>query len=258
MTAKDTCPRCHIRICEERQSAPLVICNSCGHVLSNAESHIENNAERTNLRLLAALSLAAIVTLGHLGSWGSYSVEIRWLQLHDLIGTASSSSYERMIDICKELKKSACVEYAYSRQARLEPKSRMKFAEFLISRNKFKEAANALKPYVDSSTKDPVAFLSYARALGEAGQIDEATRYYEYVINGKARSLTTEAAESYVKHLARAKRYDQAQKVIYRIRRQHLKNSNFMGSELRILSELGSSASARGLASTSKPTYHKR
>lgn len=259
MQLTSSCPRCQSFISEERRSAALVVCDSCGHVLSNSQFKMETHSEKRNLQILVGLALMMIVTLAHLGSWGSYALEIRWLQLRDLTGTASSENYEHMAVICKELKKMDCAEYAYFRQSRLMPNNRIKLAEFQMSRHKFNEATKTLRDYV-SDKKDPSAYFTYARALGEAGKIDEAAHCYETLLDGSGKKLSQEIVDSYVKHLARAKRYEQARDVIVKVRRRFSKPRNFMESEMRILAELSHPATVkRGLASvTSIPSAEKR
>ena len=52
------------------------------------------------------------------------------------------------------------------------------------------------------------------------------------------KKTTNSVAENYIKQLARAKRYSQAQTVILKLRKE-LKEPGYMDSELRILAELG-------------------
>lgn len=244
-------------ISENRKSDPIVICDSCGYVASTNQFQVEKNVERYNLNLIIGISAAALVIMSQLGAWGDYALEIRWLQLRDLTGTASVSTFDRMAEICGDLKKLGCVEYAYTKQSKIEPKNSVKLAEFQMSRNKFKEAAKSLKGYV-ATKQDSAAYLAYAKALGESGQIDEAVRYYEVLINSRNQKVPEAVTTNYVRHLAKARRYEQAENVILKMRKRQ-GGPGFMETELRVLSGLRDlSASGRGIASVTPPTTAKR
>lgn len=196
---------------------------------------IDEQIDKANRRAIVVISTIIVLVAFHLASWGSYSLEIRFLQLRDLTGLASVKSMNRMADICLELKKFRCVEYSYVRAAQIDKGQTAKLAEYQISRRKFKEAAQALREHLRSAKKDNTAMLLYAKTLGELGQIDEAARYYEHILGSQSRKLQPEVVKSYVKDLARAKRYSQAQAVILRARKTHARAGRFMEQEYRLL-----------------------
>jgi tetratricopeptide (TPR) repeat protein len=203
--------------------------------MPSRDRRVDERLERANMRTIIVISTAILVIALHLAVWGSYSLEIRILQARDLVGLASVKSSQRMADICTELKKYNCVEYAYTRMAKIDKTKTYKLAEYQISRRKFVDAAKTLKTHLSTSKKDSTAMLLYARALGELGQIDEAATYYEKTMAMHARVLQPDVVKSYVKDLARAKRYTQAQAVILRARRVNAKASRFMEQEYRLL-----------------------
>jgi hypothetical protein len=203
--------------------------------LQNINSDIDAQIDKANNRTILIISAVILLAAFHLASWGSYSLEIRYLQLRDWTGTASAKSMDRMAKICFDLKYYNCAEYAYSREAQIDKNQISKFAEFQMSRHKFKEAAQALRNHLKTAKRDTAAMLTYARALGELGQIDEAARYYEHVIGTQARTLQPEVVKAYVKDLAKAKRYTQAQAVILRARKTHARAAHFMEQEYRLL-----------------------
>lgn len=258
MSHSQECPRCKMSIANERKSDSVVICNSCGYVVSTNQFQAEKNVERHNLKLIVGISVAVLVVMSQLGSWGNYALEIRWLQFRDMTGTASVATYDRMAAICQDLKKLSCVEYALSRESKIEPKSSLKLAEFQLSRNKFKEAAKSLKSYV-STKQDAAAYLTYARALSASGQVDEATRYYEMLINSRAKKVPTEVTENYVRHLAKARRFEQAENVILKMR-QRQGAPHLMETELRALNGMRESSASykREIASVGPVSTTKR
>lgn len=208
---------------------------------------VDAEIDKANRRIIFAVSTTILVVAVHLASWGSHSLEIRWLQLRDLTGMASTTSMDRMVQICTELKKHSCVEYAFIRMAQIDRSKTNELAEYQMSRRKFKEAAQNLKAYLGTTKKDSRALLLFARAQGELGRIDEAVVYYEKALQMQAHVLQPEVVRNYVKDLARAKRYSQAQAVIIRARRVSAGNSRFMEQEYRLLD----ATNGRQTASTS-------
>ncbi|MGE3684595.1 MAG: hypothetical protein AB7G93_23000 [Bdellovibrionales bacterium] len=240
------CPRCKLQVSEERWKSSPAICNQCGFVLSSTQSGIETQLERSNLRMVAIVSATVLVGFFHLASWGPYSFEIRMLQLRDLTGFSTVASLERMAQICGDLKKTACVEYAYRKQARLNTKYAVRLAEHLIARKKYVLAASSLKPRLLTHKSDARAAFLYAQAMGEQGKIREAIPYYEYALGAtKSHAGREEVVRSYVKHLARARYFQQAQKVILRVRQKYVRRSRYMDSEYRLLAALKSPRSLK-------------
>lgn len=231
-----TCPRCHQQISAERMKSLPAICDSCGFTVSSVNHYAnEQKFEQRNRNLIIGISVGVLVLFFHLATWGSYSLEVRFLQLRHITGMGSIKSLDRMVAICTELKYYDCIESSYARQARIDARYSSRLADYQMTRHKFKEAAQSLRQYVRTAKKDPKAFTLYAKATGEIGQIDEAAKYYEYAIAG-AGIRQTETVQSYVKHLTRAKRFAQAQNVILRARRTH--KPGFMDSEYRVISEM--------------------
>ncbi|NJM09538.1 MAG: tetratricopeptide repeat protein [Bdellovibrionaceae bacterium] len=241
MSAETNCPKCDALLVDTGHNSLPVLCTACGFIPEATSSHIERRLERSNLHLVVVFSVVLVVGFMHLASWGNHALEIRWIQFGDIAGLSSVDSLERMAKICIELKKRDCVEYAYLRQSQLDKRNAVRLAEFQMSRRKFNEAVKTLKPYVatEAGKKDTRAYMTYANALTEVGRYDEATNYYEYLIS-KSQGLPTEATRNYVKCLARAKRFEQAQKVILKVRKSYPGTSRFMDGEYRVLAGLKS------------------
>jgi len=237
MSAESNCPNCQIALTETGHHSIPKLCTTCGFIPTPVATEIDQGLERSNLRFVIGFSLVLVVGFMQLMSWGNHVLEIRWIQFGDIAGFSSVSSLERMAKICVELKKRDCVEYAYLRQTQLDNRNAVRLAEFQMSRRKFNEAVQTLKPYVAVAKQDARAQMTYANALTELGHYDEAAQYYEYVIS-KSQGLPTEAAKNYVKCLARAKRYQQAQNVIMKIRKSYPGTSRFMDGEYRVLAGL--------------------
>ncbi len=212
---------------------------------SNAD--VDAKLERHNLRFVLSFSALLVFAFVQVATWGDHALEIRWIQVADKTGLASVEQLERMAKICVELKKRDCVEYAYLRQSQMDKRNAVRLAEFQMSRGKYREALGSLKTYVASNKQDFRALMVYAEALTEVGRFDEAAQYYEYIIS-KAQTLPNEAVKNYVKCLARAKRYQQAQNVIYKVKKTYPGTTGFMDGELRVLAGLksGPAPNAKG------------
>jgi|GEM_PF-3369612 len=231
------CPRCGSPLVESGHQPLPTFCTSCGYIPEKPE--VDAKLERHNLRVVIGVSALLVLAFVQVATWGNHALEIRWLQFADHTGLASVDQLERMAKICVELKKRDCVEYAYLRQSQLDKRQAVRLAEFQMSRGKYPEAVRTLKTYVANNKQDMRAYMVYAEALTETGRYDEAVTYYEYLIS-KSQALPTDAAKNYVKCLARAKRYEQAQNVIYKIRRNYPGTTRFMDGELKVLAGLKS------------------
>jgi len=240
MSIHHNCPRCRLKVAEERLKAIPFVCDHCGFTVSKPNSIPEQASEEFDTRLLIGIAGSIVLIFVLLAS----SVELRWLQTRDFVGLSSISSLNRMIELCTGLRKASCVEYALSRQAKFEPKLSVRHAEYLLGRQKSKEAVLTMKKFISGGKADAAAYIVYARALAEAGQIDEAIKYFERVITS-TRTPKMEHMQSYVKYLARAKRFDQALSLIMRARRSH---PGAFGVEYRVIAEMRSAGGNRVVA----------
>jgi tetratricopeptide (TPR) repeat protein len=229
-STESNCPCCG-------QPTLPTFCGSCGFIPDKKD--VDAKIELHNMRFVIGFSALVVLAFVQVATWGNHALEIRFLQVADKTGLVSVEQMERMAKICLELKKRDCVEYAYLRQSQLDKRNAVRLAEFQMSRGKYPEAVATLKTHVAQNKQDLRAYMVYAEALTEIGRYDEAAKYYEYLIS-KSQALPTEAAKNYVKCLSRAKRYDQAQNVIYKIRKDYPGTARFMDSELRVLAGLKS------------------
>lgn len=233
------CSRCHQPIEEVRRQLTPVICGACGYVVPEAVDMIaqKKKARVTQLVVLAVAGLSLLAFM-QASTWGKYALEMPVLKLKAGVGMASLQNLDRMAHICQELKRYDCIETAYSHQARMEPTYSRRLAEYQMLRHKFKDAALTLSTYLKSASKDIAALTLYARAMTELGQLDEAAQTFERALAVQTGKLQPELVKNYVKTLAKARRYAQAQAVILRMRREHAGAAQFMEQELRIIAEL--------------------
>ncbi len=240
MSVQHNCPRCRLGVSEERLKIVPFICDNCGYTLGRPNASSEGQHEKADSRLLLAIAGGMVLTFVLLAS----SVELRYLQTRDFVGLSSISSLERLTQICMELNKPSCVEHALTRQVKFDPRRATRLADYLITRQKYKEAIGSLRKYIAGGKADAQAHATLARALAETNQIEEASKHFERALS--ARPLKIEHVHSYVKYLTRTKRFDQALSVILRVRRTNL---NALPVEYRVISEMRGAANNRVMAS---------
>lgn len=233
MFGERNCPRCLLSINRERLYANPIVCDSCGHVLSEKQDSVEVGLERSFMWSIVAFSAFTLAAFMHVSTWDQFSGEIIGLKVGETIGTSSMADMERMAQICLELKKYDCTERKLAQLSRQDVRIYARLGKFQMSQRKFTEAADSFRRFFNSGGGDLEANYQFARALGELGKIEEATKHFEYVLASKPDVLQVTVAQNYVKYLVQANRYDRARDVILKLRRKGDSVSSFMDSELK-------------------------
>lgn len=231
----ENCPRCLQAISEERLQSTPKVCDSCGFVLNNVEKQEHKQHERRSLAILISLAVAIVGLFVHVVNWGSYSLEIIPLKTAQVLGFQSDQGIQRLADICLDVKKLDCTESMYLQQALKDPTQWVKLGKFQFNRMRYAQASESFRHFFSGGGKDLDAGYYYARALGEEGRVDEASEYYDYVLQAKPKTIQITVAQAYVKMLVDAQRFDQALKVIDKIRRKGQNASQFMDSEYKVI-----------------------
>ena len=234
---QNICPRCHQEVNELRLLMTPAVCDCCGYVISATETQAHVNMEKSVLRTALVASTVLVVTFIHVSTWGSHALEVIPLKAGDLIGALSPADMERLAEIGVDLKRHDLVEKMYSQIARANPAEYVRLGKFQWSRAKYKESAESYRRFFASGLENLDARYTYARALGETGQIDEAAKNYQYVINAKPGVRQVTVIQNYVKMLVQASRFDEAQKVIQTVRQQDPSAFRFMDTEYKVISE---------------------
>lgn len=224
MFTQSTCPRCHIEISEERSRSNPAVCDGCGHVISNNE--VKATEEVTRNYKYGMWAVAASVIGLHLffSSWGGYTLEVRWLQIF-----GGQGSQERLAQICLETFQYDCVERHYLAMGQTDSKAFLTLGKFQMSRQNYQAAAQSLRQYLannEDANKDATFLL--ARSLGEAGNVDEAAKYYEEVINHKTDVIPVTATQKYVEMLVKHQKWADAQRIIQEVRKRGENAQDFM------------------------------
>lgn len=231
----EICPRCMQTIAPERLIALPKICDHCGFVATPAERAVQRHFERTSLIGVVIAAAVIVIAFVELVNWGGYTLEVIPLQAQALVGMDSVSGIERMAQICLEVKKFDCTERMYMRLAVHDQKALPRLAKFQFNRMKYAEAAESYRQFFAAGNQDLDAAYVYARALGELGRVDEAAKYFDYVLASKPGTLQVTVATNYVTMLVRNNRPGQALKVIEGIRKLGESASQFMASEYNVI-----------------------
>lgn len=220
------CPRCHSQISEERARQTPPVCDHCGFVITGNETKAK--AEVSKNYMYGMFGVAGLIVFLHLffSAWGGYTLEVRWLQV---FGGNTPATHQRLAQICLETYQYDCTEEHYLAMANTDSKQFMVLGKFQMSRQNYKGAAESFKSFL-AQNEDPnkdATFL-YARSLSEIGQVDEASRFFDEIINAKTDVLQLTVIQKYVELLVKNQRWAQAQKVIDSIRKRGESVQDFM------------------------------
>lgn len=236
MFAAQTCTRCRLQIKAERMRSYPVVCDCCGHVQSANQVVIEEKIEQSFLYSMIGFSVALIAGFMLVSNWGGHSLEAVTFKAGEIVGAHSPQDYEHFSKICMELRKYDCVEKMYFQIARKDPKQFARLGRFQLNQRKYKDAMESFRRYfANGNRKDVDVNYHYARALGEMGMIDEASKHFDFVLSAKPRVMQVTVVQNYVKYLVAANRYDKAQQVIFKMRRRDQTVSQFMDTELKMI-----------------------
>jgi tetratricopeptide (TPR) repeat protein len=235
MLKSQNCPRCLQPIKNDRLRGSPIVCNSCGHVLSPTQKASEEGMERSFLYIIIASAVFMVASFIHLANWGGASFEVVGFKLGELIGTNSTQTVERMAKTCLELKKFECTEKMYGQLARGDAKQFVRLGKFQLSQRKFKDASDSFRRFFSAGGGDIEVNYLYAKALGELGAIEEASRHFDYVLAAKPDVVQITVVQNYVKYLMSANKLDHAKDVIHKVRRRDTAVSSFMENELNAI-----------------------
>src|ERR1700683_5204878 len=123
--------------------------------------------------------------------------------------------------ICLDRKYYDCVEEDYAAIAKIahNPTNLLRLANFQMSRFEHKEAAQTYKAFFDGGGDDLDARYNYARVLGENGEIDQASKYFEEVLKSKPEILQITVIQNYVRLLMKANRKTRAMQLVSFVRK---------------------------------------
>jgi tetratricopeptide (TPR) repeat protein len=238
MIKQINCPRCQCTIADERRNTSPVVCDNCGFVVSLSESNLRQNLESSVLKAVAGVFAVILIGFMHIATWAGYSLEVIPLKIGQWTHTISNKNMERLAVIGLELKDYDLVEEMYRRLANADSNLYVRLAKFQMARAEYVAATESFRHYFSTGKRNNLdARYDYARALSEAGNIDEAVKHFDFVLGSKPGTRQVTVLQKYVNMLVKAQRFDQARQVIESVRRRDPTAANFMDTEYKVIME---------------------
>ena len=237
------CPRCHREISQERKLSNPVICDHCGFVITKSGYEAQEKLDQTFMRLAFGLAVFMIAGFLQLSIWDNHALEVVPLEAKELIGASSNSDIERFAEICLERKKLDCVEREYSKLGERDNSQLLRLGKFQMQRARYAEAVNSYRTYFTKGGIDLEGSYQFARALGQVGMVDEAAKYYDYVLGAKPDVLQVTVIQNYVRLLMDAHRLDRAKQLIEGVRSKSAASAYFMDDDYKKIQAAGGAKS---------------
>lgn len=227
-----TCPRCRLDISQERRAQHPIVCDHCGFSGVKAEIKVQDQIESRFIKVALGISLFIVAAFIQVATWDSHFLRVLPLQVKSLINTMTEEDYESMAKICMDRKKYDCVERMYAKTARSSLEKLARYADFLVKREKLRLAADQYRTYINQGGVDLEITYNYAKALAQLGEFEEASIYFQQVIDAKPDTVQITVLQHYVKTLMSANQFEKARTVIEDVRKKSAQANAFMAEEL--------------------------
>lgn len=195
--------------------------------------------ERSSLLMMVGIATVILGVAAQIISWDKYAVDIIPIQMKDLVSMTSPEDWEATSKMCWDLKKWDCVEKEYTKAAQVNRDQYVRLGQYLMRRLKFKKATEAFAIYFKNGGENPEAAYSYAKALAEIEQDQDAAPYFDRALAAHPEALSVPIVLSYVKSLVKIGNFAQAQKLIEDVRKQNsTSGAQFMEAEYQQIRKL--------------------
>ena len=183
------------------------------------------------------MTVFAVMLAGfyHLMHWDNYSPKVIALQAKDLVGMNTAEDFESFALICKARGMMDCYVDNYGKAHRLAPDQPELAAEYGIALGRSgasEQAMTVLKGYIEKGGQNLDAAFDYAKMLGAAGELKEASKIFKFIIDAKPGILQVTVMNSFIGMLMDAGQYKQVIKEINTFRREAKSLPTLMNAEL--------------------------
>ncbi len=170
---------------------------------------------------------ALMSSIVYIGNWGSHSLSIIPLKARQWTGQLNEQSFDRLKNMCMELKKYNCVEKAHSSFFNSSDNLEIleQLGEFQYRRKKINPASESYNQYFTKKGRSVKAAYNYARILEKQGHVDSALSYYKYALSVKPNKVQITVMRSYIDLLMKAGKRSKAKAVLLKFK-PILKRSN--------------------------------
>lgn len=234
------CPRCKEEISKERLNESVIVCGSCGFTENKGDQTVDHLVFKTFTKQALIFSVVTVGLFIQTVNYDKYAVEVIPLQLSQMIGKASEADFVRLAQIYEDRKNWDSLEETLTNQFKLipqNPEPLFKLGELQFKRKHYQKAIQTLSFYINSGGLNLMGAYYKAQALGETGQVDEASTYFEQVLKAKPETLQITVAQKYVQLLLKHNRQDRAREVIEEIRKLGANSNLFMEQEFKALAK---------------------
>lgn len=215
------CPRCQSQIEKKRLQAGIEICQACGWSSSEGDHRVQKGLEKRFIVFALLLSALVVAAFVQSVTWDQFAVKIIPLKAKQYSGQASSEELREIIRICKIRQHQGCVEQAHKQWAQLEPANLEALAALgnTYRRNKKNEkAVQAFVKYFAQGGTDIQVAYEFAQVLGATGRVEDAKKYYFFVLNSKPDSIQITVLQKFVDLLVEQNSYAEAKALIEQFR----------------------------------------
>jgi tetratricopeptide (TPR) repeat protein len=227
-------------ISPERKKVMPIICNHCGFTSGN-DKKVQAEIEKKNIIAFVAVSIFVIAAHIQLANWDKHFLNIIPLVAKDTLGMSTPTDFEAKAEMCMDLKKWDCVETEYLKAAQVDATKYQRAGDFEMKRAKYNAAAQSYYKFFQAGQQNLDASYSYAKALAQLGQVDDAVKYFDEVLAARPDTLQVTVVQNYVKLLMDHQRYDQAKVLISKIRKDSgPAGEQFMDEEFTKIKQLAS------------------
>ena len=209
-----TCPRCSAPLDYDRFFNSTIVC-SCGWVGTRA--YLEKNSRKSSLKKVfwvLGLGFGAFLAF-QIHQWGTACPERLWYQTLKTLKMTSPQHEARMGYLCRTMGRHSCAVDAYTRAFSLSPKSIELAGSLAIELTEVGKWDLAVLTFQNFFSLNEGQFKHkkyYARALSQAGYVDDATVWFRKALRHQPNNL--DVALELVKHLSQHHKYFEAFSVV--------------------------------------------
>ena len=195
------CPVCGAKL---NKAGHTLFCKCGWHKSLNKKQQMAIQKHITKGILIAGFGLMSSIM--YVGNWGSHSLSIIPLKARQWTGQLNTNSFNKLKNICMELKKYNCVESAHSSFFRASNKLEVleQLGEFQYRRKKFDSAGKTYNQYFTKKGRSVKSAYNYARVLEKQGHVDSALSYYKYALSVRANTVQITVMRAYIDLLMKA------------------------------------------------------
>ncbi len=210
-------------------------------MLDYNQSHrqsVDQDLENKSKAIMLVLATMVVITGIQIITWDKYALDIIPIMLKEVVSASSPQDWEDKAKMCTDLKKWDCVEAEYTKAAQNDRHQYVRLGQFQMRRNKFDKAAHSFSIYFKDGGEDVEVAATYAKALAETNQFDEASKYFNIALEARPEMLQVPVVINFVRLLMKNEKYQHAQRLIDDVRKQNRTGSQFMDSEYNQIKKL--------------------